>query len=137
MIKPQHTKAIDLLFAIPVTALTGSLSFFMLSYMSMPNNLSINTEDIKIIISLVVMVFFPISILAIIPAYFGLRHFNKLGAVQSSSIGVIVGGILSITLSVKNIQSGILITMCSVLASLAGYAALSFSANRRARNRNA
>lgn len=137
MIKPEYTKAIDLIASIPIAALAAMFSFLAISYLYSEIKPPITFNGINYVINMLVMIFIPISVISQTPSYFILRRINSLGLIQIISVGIIVGIIISVSLHTKNIEFGAIITSSSVIASGVGYVVLLIIANKRERKINA
>ncbi|MGH8029110.1 MAG: hypothetical protein ACREO3_04150 [Arenimonas sp.] len=132
MIDRADTRAIDLLLAVPASALTALLALVVFGLVFSPDGARLGLQDLHIVAGLFGAVLLPIALLATIPGYLLLRTLDYLGAIPCGFVGLLVGMIVMVVLLPSNgSMARITVVSASIVAGLGGYAALAWLANRR------
>jgi len=132
VIDSKQSRGTDLFAAV----VAGSIaSFVALCAISAAKELSsigtLHWNDLKVAAVFLLAVFVPAATVAAVPAYFFLRRLRRLGWLECSCVGLLVGALVAAVLPAKDFASAVVFCFSSLIGALAAYASLASSASRR------
>ena len=129
MLRCESSKARDLIFAVPATAIAATLVFTIAFASGLPEKGKYDLIALSAIGGFLVIL--PISLVFIVSSYFFLLKVDRLGPIPFSAIGV--GGALAIAmlLPVQGSEAYFQFASIGLAAALAGYGTLAYLSTRR------
>jgi hypothetical protein len=131
VIDSRKSRGTDLFAAV----IAGSIaSFAALCTISAAKELSsigtLRWNDLKVA-AVFLAVFVPAATVAAVPSYFLLRRMRRLGWLECSCVGLVVGVLVAALLPAKDFASAVVLCFSSLIGAIAAYASLASSASRR------